>query len=463
MASEYFDLTLVKSCVRSFAAASGIGCTMSNAQGTILFESGYGCASCGICRATGRQPEICVEAHNYGMTEAARYGGKYIYFCPMGLTCFVSPIFGAGTIEGKITAGPFLMVDPQDYLRFDGQEQLHLGRDVLARVAQELTRVPTVNTDRVTALSNLLFMAVGFINNVSDANRMLAQQGSVTMQGQITAYVLQLKNENTPSVPYPLETEEAFLSAVRQGDRDRANKLLNELLGYIFFSTGGVFSKIKTMIYDLLVLLCRCAMHAGVDQEKTMESTNRYYLEIHQIQDFDLLCQWITRVVNTTMDSIFDFGDVRHAGIIHQSVQYIHANYAHHLSLEQMARQVYLSPTYFGRIFKQGTGESFSSYLARVRIQHSQELLRYDAIRLTDIAQLVGFEDQSYFTRVFKRLVGTTPRHYREVTRNNIGQNAGNRTKRMPGGVRGEVSPLPTPTVRRSEGASRCNVGQSTP
>lgn len=415
MMKDNLDLTLVKTCARAFAASSGVGCTVSNARGDVLCESGYGCASCRICQAAGRQPEVCVEAHNYGMTEAARFGGKYVYFCPMGLTCFTSPIFGAETIEAKITVGPFLMVEPQDYLRFDGQEQLRLPDGALAQIAQELTHIPCIDADRVTALSNLLFMAVGFINNVSDANRMLAMQGSVTMQGQITAYILQLKNENKPALPYPLEIEEAFLSAVRQADRDTANRLLNELLGYIFFSTGGAFSKIKPMIYDLLVLLGRCAMRAGADQEKTMAATHRYYLEINQIQDFDRLCQWMTRVVNNTMDSLFDFGDVRHADIIHRSVQYIHANYAQRLTLEDMAQQVYLSPTYFGRVFKAGTGENFSSYLTRVRIQRSKELLRSNSIRLTDIALLVGFEDQSYFSRVFKRMEGVSPRRYREL------------------------------------------------
>ena len=116
MAKENFDLKLVKTCAHSFAVASGVGCPVSNAKGEILYVSGYGCASCGICRAAGRRPEDCTEAHNYGMTEAVRFGGKYVYCCPMGLTCFVSPIFCEEMIEAKITVGPFLMVDASDYL-----------------------------------------------------------------------------------------------------------------------------------------------------------------------------------------------------------------------------------------------------------------------------------------------------------------------------------------------------------
>lgn len=414
MAKENFDFKLVTNCARSFAVASGVGCTVSDAKGEILFESGYGCASCRICRAAGRGPEVCTEAHNYGMTESVRFGGKYIYFCPMGLTCFVSPIFGEETIEARITVGPLLMVEPQDYLRFDGREHLRLEPETLEEVARELEQVPYVHADRVTELSNLLFMAVGFLNNVSDSNRMLARQGSVTMQGQITAYILQLKGEDRASAPYPLETEEAFLYAVRRNDRESANAQLNALLGHIFFSTGGDFTKIKSMLYDLLVLLSRCAIRGGAEQESTMDATHRYYLELQQLRDADQLCQWMRQVVDTTMDSLLNFGDVRHVALIHRSVQYIQANYARHLTLDSMARRVYLSPTYFGRVFKEGTGECFSAYLNRVRIEHSKELLRYGSIRLSDIAQLVGFEEQSYFCRVFKRLVGMSPGRYRE-------------------------------------------------
>ena len=63
---------------------------------------------------------------------------------------------------------------------------------------------------------------------------------------------------------------------------------------------------------------------------------------------------------------------------------------------------------------------NFNEYLNRVRIQKAQELLRIREIRMTDISLMVGFEDQSYFTRVFRRMTGTLPRAYRErMTRGN--------------------------------------------
>ena len=87
-----FDLRLARECANAFCGATGLGCTVSDTQGRVLYERGPGCASCRICTAAGRPQEDCARAHIYGMTEAERFGGKYIYFCPMGLTCFVSPV-----------------------------------------------------------------------------------------------------------------------------------------------------------------------------------------------------------------------------------------------------------------------------------------------------------------------------------------------------------------------------------
>ena len=73
---ENFDLTLAKTCAKAFASACGVGCVVSDATGEVKYESGCGCASCGVCKAAGRKPDDCVQAHIYGMTEAARFGAS---------------------------------------------------------------------------------------------------------------------------------------------------------------------------------------------------------------------------------------------------------------------------------------------------------------------------------------------------------------------------------------------------
>ena len=410
---ELYDLKLARECATAFSSACGVGCMVSDANGVPGFARGLSCASCPVCRAAGRRPEDCIKSQIYNTTEAARFGGKYVYFCPMGLSCFVSPILGSQEIQAKVIVGPFLMVEKDDYIACDLEDRLGLSGPELERVIAALEDIPCIPPDKVTSMSTLLFMAVSFMNNLSAAERMLAAQGAEEIQGQITAYIQQIKRDSR-SEPYPFAKEDALLWAVRQNDRPQAQKLLNELLGHMLLTSGGELYYVKNRIYELLVLISRTAIRSGADAEARLRENDRYLERLNQIQNFDDLCLWLSTVINQVMDSVFGFPGLRHAGVINQSIQYINVHYDQRLTLDAMARRVFLSPPYFSRIFKEETGETFTAYLNRVRVDRSRDLLRHKHLRLADIALLVGFEDQSYFTKVFKKITGMPPLRYRE-------------------------------------------------
>ena len=100
--------------------------------------------------------------------------------------------------------------------------------------------------------------------------------------------------------------------------------------------------------------------------------------------------------------------------MIHRCIQYIGEHYSEPITLREAAEHVYLTPPYLCRIFKKETGVTFNEYLNRIRVNKAKELLANRKLRLTDISLLVGFEDQSYFTKVFKRITGMLPSVWRE-------------------------------------------------
>ena len=83
------------------------------------------------------------------------------------------------------------------------------------------------------------------------------------------------------------------------------------------------------------------------------------------------------------------------------------------ITLDETAEHVHLHPSYFSTLFKQSTGSSFKEYLNMVRIEESKRLLANTDFSIIDIAIAAGFEDQSYFSKVFKKYTGITPKQYR--------------------------------------------------
>lgn len=413
MEAVQFDRKLAEECAQAFSGSTGLGCILSDKEGRVFAEYGFGCDSCALCRVAGRAHESCTRAHNYGMSEAERFGGKYVYFCPMGLTCFVSPIVGEGGAEARITAGPFIMVEKQDFIDCELKENPLFAGERLGRAVAALDAVPYVEPERANQLSSLLFMAVGFMNNVSAENRMLEQERAGEIQGQISSYIIELKRGEAPP-PYPFETEQALLQSIGRRDRQESQKLLNELLGAILFAGGSDLEQVKTRVYELLVLISRTAVREGAEARHALDQNHAYRREIDTFDSVEGLCLWLSRVTEEFVEELFEFGDAKHANIIHRCTQHIGTHYNENITLEETARMVYLSPTHLGRIFKQETGVSFSEYVNRVRVNKAKHLLRDRELLMTDISLMVGYKDQSYFTKVFKRLTGVVPKVYRE-------------------------------------------------
>lgn len=100
---------------------------------------------------------------------------------------------------------------------------------------------------------------------------------------------------------------------------------------------------------------------------------------------------------------------------IAQALAIIHRRYRDPLSVRELAAAVDLTPNWFGERFKQVTGLGALDYVARLRLEEARRLLEDDDQRLTQVALSVGFNDPSYFARVFRRHTGLTPREYRKM------------------------------------------------
>lgn len=100
--------------------------------------------------------------------------------------------------------------------------------------------------------------------------------------------------------------------------------------------------------------------------------------------------------------------------IVQKAVSYIDTHYHESLRLEHVAAYVGLNPSYFSTIFKRELKINFSNYLTQKRIEEACRLLLQSNHSLSDIAFEVGFENQSYFSQIFREHTGMTPKEYRK-------------------------------------------------
>lgn len=407
------DFDMARDFIRSFNGASHLGCTIMDNDGKILYELGYSCASCELCKVLGKDHSVCFNAQQYGMSGAERFGGKYIYYCPMGLTCFISPIVGPNGNVAKVIAGPALMMDYDDYIALDLEDRLQVKGTDLEQAIDVVKKISVVQPKEVNAFSNLLFMSVGFMNDISFNNKMIERQRSEKIQGEINEVMYQLKSADKRP-PYPIEKEYELTYSVSHQESEKAGKILDELLGYLVFCYGASFSHIKSRVNRIMYLISQAAVEGGADLEYIFMLDHSFAQQLPYIKDYPELCTWIHNVMDKYMSHVLSQVKKRHKNIIYQAIQYMNDNYAEKITLDDVAGHVYLSASYFSRIFREETGETFNAYLNYIRIEKSKGLLLTRQMKISEVATRVGFDDQSYFTKVFKKATGMLPNAYKE-------------------------------------------------
>lgn len=134
-----------------------------------------------------------------------------------------------------------------------------------------------------------------------------------------------------------------------------------------------------------------------------------------QLGSFDYLLKPIDPdVLNETLARALADVTPDEADPILQIGAFIERHYAEELSLQGMSERFYLSREYISRRFKQQYGVNLSEYLLSIRMLEAKRLLETSRQRIYEVAQAVGFSDDKYFRKVFKKQVGITPNEYRE-------------------------------------------------
>lgn len=100
--------------------------------------------------------------------------------------------------------------------------------------------------------------------------------------------------------------------------------------------------------------------------------------------------------------------------VVNEVIDYITHHYEEKITLASMAEKVYLSENYLGKIFKRRTGENFNSYLTELRINIAKQKLKNPNMKIYQIAEDIGFQNVGYFTQVFKKVTGSSPKEYRQ-------------------------------------------------
>ena len=313
-----------------------------------------------------------------------RRGEPWVEEYPDGKTCiWVVPLLMNTRLMGGIVAS----ADKSSALETcNGSKALHSAATDLVRLVEDhnLTNAP-------------------FLDLLSRRNRNKADSEPV--------YAFNYQSADFRSIY--IKEEPALLSAIRKGAREEAREAMNRILVVLLTQAGDDLSLLKSFFLEIVVLMCRAAVEAGCDAASILGVNYERCSELFAVQSDETLSPWLHTTLERLIDAIHDHQDTRSSAFLQTALRYMHDHLSEDISRDMTATAAGLSNAHFSRQFKREMRESFTDVLNRLRVDHAAELLARTDRSLYMISFDSGFKNQSYFTKVFKKYMKTTPREYR--------------------------------------------------
>lgn len=206
-----------------------------------------------------------------------------------------------------------------------------------------------------------------------------------------------------------------FLTKVKNGDLEKVVDLYNEHIKtqYLNFTSNNPLRGAKNKALCFSTLLARTIIDGGVENEKALALEDYYKKQLESSRDMGQLMGFIETMIVQYTNSILQLSNINHVSVIKNASKYVHLHLSEPIRLNDVASYVNLSPNYFSSLFKREMNLSFADYVNQTRIKESQYLLETTDYSILDIAISVGYNNQNYFTTIFRKFTGITPKQYR--------------------------------------------------
>lgn len=421
---QLVDKDVLKDLLTAFTKATGLTANIVDTKGRSIFmkeDAQQNCKFCQMIWKLQREKELhrCRGAYKRAGKQAATFGEPYIFRCPAGLIEWAAPIIIEGEHLGSIICGQVLMWEPEDFFWIELQEMNKALTEDFTPLMEAAKELKVISGDQVQAAADLLFVTANYImkagwESLRHLQELAAQQSILNEEIQSRKALEEKLSEHKYNLTYSLDKEKDLISKVKLGDLEGAAKTFRALLADILVVGIGKIPIIKARTLELGVILSRAAVEGGADPGQALAINTEFVQDVSNFNSIEEIDLAAIKALEHYFEAIQRNENITNRQVIDNIKKYIRQNYEKDLTLEEIAASVYLSPYYAARMFKNAQGMTIMNYVTKVRVEEAKKLLRNPRFQVEEIAQKLGYNDASYFSKVFRRSEGMSPTQFRQ-------------------------------------------------
>jgi len=250
----------------------------------------------------------------------------------------------------------------------------------------------------------LMETLTGVANRIDKERRSNIENLIASMQDISVSGKMSLKNINKLPI----------IDKLRYATSADVPKFIEDYLDSFDSNARSSFIFLYYIFMDILLSSTKIIEEFGGDAKEVL---SEYFDAGHMLQDGEDI-EKVRSLLTSVLERVVEFRDAatgsKYSDIIVKAREYIMSNYSDKdISLHTVAGEVNISPNHFSTVFSRETGETFIGFITGVRIERAKTLLKTTQMRTSDIGYEVGYNDTQYFSYVFKKHTGMTPKEFR--------------------------------------------------
>lgn len=386
-------------------------CDINGKEIRSLCSTGSRPAFCQDIRQSKIGHKRCRQERLRSLNLAIETGQPYITICHGGIVTACIPIMEGNLPLGGLFFGKCLWEPLDENLVSDIQKRLRGLKIHKNKIVQTLLALPVISARRIHEAAEFLYVLVYQVANL-DPQVVQWRRTRSMQQSQISEVIHETKRLGTNDT-YPYELECQLIAKVKIGDRTGSKEILNALLGKIMFQNPGNLNLLKARLVELLSILSRAAATGGVDINVLLKQNLEYIHNVLRIETQEDICLWISHALDSFIESVYRNQNFKKMSQLKPAIEYMQDHYTEPITLNDIAKAAHLSTSRLAHIFREEMDATLVDFLTSIRISHAKRMLLTTDLSCTRICYEIGYNNQSYFTRVFKQTTGLTPNQFR--------------------------------------------------
>jgi len=292
-----------------------------------------------------------------------------------------------------------------------GTTQSELEENVF-RIAQTIEHIATTNSDCIvtTGIGKTVDHLSLIPESYEDAKKIVEISRQENQNTIISSDDIQLNNNSL----LELKENDPLVDKLRYASKNDVSSIIEESMTLIRNNPGQFNVFASYILVDMIFAVSKLIENLGGDiKQINPEIVQRSYVE-NAVLDEQNFKNTMEKVLNFALDYRDSKSSGRYGDVILKAKKYIEENYAdQNTTLTTVADAVAMSPNHFSTIFSHECKTTFIEYLTNVRIEKAKKLMKETEMKGYDIAYECGFSDPHYFSYIFKKNTGLSPREFK--------------------------------------------------